>query len=455
MNTQPDPIPALISNIDQVLSLSNPRPPLVVLGDTVVQSRQALEQVRYYLVNLQNEAEQKTTAQPDGVNPNVDDSQEASIRRIVRQELNLFKTQLTQTLQAEIKLLRQERRVLIREIRQLQRQGQSQSSAEPVVPSVGAIPPSSSVLGSSAASTTAFLTPSQPLVSGGATEAFFPYAGAELPSESNRLQPNRVESSSIAPVGNLTPEPDFASSIERMPSSGETDVEESSEPAAVVETPPQEIETQASSSEEIEPSAPPPPVVEKNTSTLVETVLSVLDLRPSSSPPETLPTSAAPEVEQERAETTPPPMDGEDYTLASPHENLLPEDDEDEDQVDSHLLVERTTIQHLEEDLLTLESNLDSPQEMPRVKTEDKQQPSEEDSSVQQPPEGEVLSFEDLFTDVSFLDSSPVSPETSAQMTLDELIDHLNLTDHSSIDSEVDTESLSASLEAFNQKQET
>lgn len=447
MNTQPDQIQALISNIDQVLSLSNPRPPLVVLGDTVVQSRQTLEQVRHYLVHLQHQAEQKTTPQPDEGQPDVA-SESASIRRIVRQELNLFKTQLTQTLLAEIKLLRQERRVLIREIRELQRQ--RQSTAEPVPPSVSGFDPSSSTLGSPPTSASAFLSPPQPLVSETSSQTFLPYAGVELPSESALMQPNSVQSRSINLVGNLIPELNLSPSVEPMSNTEEAEVEESSQvPPVVVETPLEETEASTP------PSPPAIDPVEEKPSTLVDQVLSMLDLSASSSPREPLPTSEPTQIEPNAAQATPPPMDGVEYTLASPHENLLPQDDDDDDQVDSHLLVERSTIQNLEADLLTLESNLDSSEETLPVETEANQQASEQDSSVQQPQAEDVLNFEDLFADVSFLDADPVSSESSSPMKLDELIDHLNLTDDSSSHSEVDGESPPANLEAFNQQQQT
>lgn len=53
-----------------------------------------------------------------------------------------------------------------------------------------------------------------------------------------------------------------------------------------------------------------------------------------------------------------PSMDGEDYILALPHESLLPTEEE-ADQVDSLLLVNRGTVQRLESELMGLEQSLD------------------------------------------------------------------------------------------------
>jgi hypothetical protein len=52
-----------------------------------------------------------------------------------------------------------------------------------------------------------------------------------------------------------------------------------------------------------------------------------------------------------------PSLDGQEYILASPHESLLPID-EDEDQIDSLLLVGRSTVQRLETELMSLEKSL-------------------------------------------------------------------------------------------------
>lgn len=52
-----------------------------------------------------------------------------------------------------------------------------------------------------------------------------------------------------------------------------------------------------------------------------------------------------------------PPLDGQEYILASPHESLLPIDEE-EDQIDSLLLVGRGTVQRLETELMSLEESL-------------------------------------------------------------------------------------------------
>lgn|GEM_PF-4263671 len=83
-----------------------------------------------------------------------------------------------------------------------------------------------------------------------------------------------------------------------------------------------------------------------------------------------------------------PPLDGQEYILASPHENLLPIES-DEDQVDSLLLVGRGTLQRLEAELMSLEESF-----------------TPEDNFLSQPPDPE----ED-----QFLEDVPSLEQLSAQ----------------------------------------
>ncbi|MDY7024379.1 MAG: hypothetical protein SWJ54_24030, partial [Cyanobacteriota bacterium] len=178
MTAQPNRIKALISNIDEALSLSNPRPPLVVMGDSITQSRQVLEQVRSYLLSL----EPSSPTDVSEIIPRYSDrelqSLEESLRLIVREELEKVQSQFTQTIQAEIQAMRQERRALIRELRLLKQQRQQVETHSSSIPQDSPLsqPPAKESLAFPPTQT--YIYPS----SKPKTPELFPYAGVELPT---------------------------------------------------------------------------------------------------------------------------------------------------------------------------------------------------------------------------------------------------------------------------------
>lgn len=106
-----------------------------------------------------------------------------------------------------------------------------------------------------------------------------------------------------------------------------------------------------------------------------------------------------------------PPLDGQEYILASPHENLLPVD-QDEDQVDSLLLVGRGTLQRLESELMNLEDSQNRVEEETFQAEFELESESESDESFK-----EVPSFEELYAQFKqalprWQDSSHSNPST-------------------------------------------
>jgi cell division septum initiation protein DivIVA len=113
---------------------------------------------------------------------------------------------------------------------------------------------------------------------------------------------------------------------------------------------------------------------------------------------EPIPTAASTEVKSSQIldaaihlESPEPPLDGQEYILASPHENLLPVD-EDEDQVDSLLLVGRGTLQRLESELMSLEDA----QNQVELLYEQELKPDDDDDDADEFA-AEVPSFEELY----------------------------------------------------------
>ncbi|NJK37606.1 MAG: hypothetical protein HC920_07470 [Oscillatoriales cyanobacterium SM2_3_0] len=191
MSIQSEQIKQLIIQIDGALSQSNPRPPLVVMGDTVLHSRQVLKEVRDYLVSLD------VDLNPSGLEPGTADtgSVSAPMQQFLREEFAIFQAQVLQDLQQEIKVLRQGQVRLLHEIRQLQgRAGTKAPLPPPPSRSQGSThlsppppPPKSrsqtsrqprTSPDSSPESTDPSATPSQP------DPVFWPYAGAEIPTKS-------------------------------------------------------------------------------------------------------------------------------------------------------------------------------------------------------------------------------------------------------------------------------
>ncbi len=434
MTAQSDRIKALISNIDEALSFSNPRPPLVVMGDSIIQSRQVLEQVRSYLLSLESDP---TPPSPE----NLLDSQreelqswKQSLRHEIREELNELHNQLTQTIQAEIQALRQERRVLIRELRLLkQHRQQTETVSQP--PSEGvrspqSPPPSPTVLMP--------LTPGEPFASGKqAGEELFPYAGVELPPPS--LQ-SPLMSVSVAPESEPIPAVSNATVSEQVNQDQSLDQidresvssppeQTSDESVTLVESivsnenseisfpvePGEPVVNQDPTPSENPPEIPSDPL---NDPPNVWGVLDVSETIPVASPALSLASVAATQP------TTPPDpiqhfLDQEGYIQASPQENLLPHDDEveddNEDQLDTHLRVGKSIKELLEEDLLNLEQQ--------SFIGEDHTTP---DFSNPVPQVQEIETFEDFWSETSSVDVNPFAEVTVSEMKLDELISELD-----------------------------
>ncbi len=135
-----------------------------------------------------------------------------------------------------------------------------------------------------------------------------------------------------------------------------------------------------------------------------------------------------------------PPLDGQEYILASPHENLLPVD-QDEDQVDSLLLVGRGTLQRLETELMSLEETLDEADEPIEQEAETL---SNTDQSVNAVPRLAELYAQLQQNLAQFKSDSDSSPQT-----LGELLEQSNPT---ALPLPRDPEVESSSLEALSQE---
>ncbi|MGB3402265.1 MAG: hypothetical protein WBA77_06205 [Microcoleaceae cyanobacterium] len=139
------------------------------------------------------------------------------------------------------------------------------------------------------------------------------------------------------------------------------------------------------------------------------------------SPLETIATATASEVKPAQIldaaihlESPEPPLDGQEYILASPHENLLPVD-QDEDQVDSLLLVGRGTLERLESELMSLEDAQNQVELLYEQELEPEPDADEEAA--------EVPSFEELYA--QFKQSLPrwKGVSDSSPSTLGELLE--------------------------------
>ena len=500
MTAQPNRINALILNIDEALSLSNPRPPLVVMGDSIIQSRQVLEQVRSFLLSL----EPSSPTDASEIIPRYSDGElqslEESLRLIVREELEKVQSQLTQTIQAEIQAMRQERRVLIRELRWLKQQRQQAESLSQPIPQN---PPSSE----SAAKESIAFAPTQTYIypsSKPKTPELFPYAGVELPasveleppqSENQELvQSDLSQTTSNSTSSELeTPDPESRDvSIEAASASKTTSpvVEpntESVQPEAQISSASQTPETasvvveekmfksesaqpeaQISPASEIHQTAPTvvslnldlvPEVNPLKTSPVpsekVNPISGVVQSRPSNLRSQSLPSS---KLGLTQPPTQPPSthkrLEQESYIPASPDENLLPheEDEDDEDLVDSHLMVGKSIKQLLEEDLLNLEQQSFIGEEDPisdisqvdLTPTNNTSDPFENSETVK--------TFEDLWSEPSFLEDNPFQASDLSEMNLDELLTTVKPNQEKQIDSSPESDLDNFNFETLNRK---
>ncbi|WRH65199.1 MAG: hypothetical protein RSE13_14815 [Planktothrix sp. GU0601_MAG3] len=173
-------------------------------------------------------------------------------------------------------------------------------------------------------------------------------------------------------------------------------------------------------------------------------------------------------------------LENDAYVQASPDENLLPLDlQEDSEQIDSRLLIDRNTLEHLEADLFNLEQPETSPviKPTPAKLTYSQPQVTPQESSkkttskVSQPEE--LITFEDLFRDIGMEPSSAQSvPSISIEslnipaaekqnlastqglsdLTLDDVFNSLNLADEKNLNWDTEQEEDSLSLEALSQE---
>ncbi|MCG5057685.1 MAG: hypothetical protein KA714_06675 [Limnoraphis sp. WC205] len=465
MTAQSDRIKALILNIDKALSLSNPRPPLVVLGDSIIQSRQVLEQVRSYLLS---HSESLSSGSLDIIPDSQQqlDSLEQSLRLAIRQEFQQLQTQLTQTIQAEIQAMRQERRVLIRELRLLRQQRQqaetaSQLSQEPQSP---------------ARVQTVFVEPTATYrypSSKEQVQELFPYAGVELP-------PQQLESlvRSVAVSASRNPEPiatipdvtlsqqvdSDQSELINLPSLAK---QESSEETPTQNDPPDRVELEL-----VAPQLEISPTLEGLQESTLNTTEVIVSLDPDSTPEENpLEISSegvnevndvfvweavflesqdlpSPSVTPTQPTTPPDPihqlLDLEGYIPASPLENLLPhdqqqEDDDDSDQLDTHLMVDKSIRQQLEEDLLNLEQQ--------SFIGEDH---TTSNFSNPLPTTQEIQTFEQLWSETSPVELNPFAEANASEMNFDELLDNLDQNEGET--THPDEQSDDLNFEALNRK---
>lgn len=173
-------------------------------------------------------------------------------------------------------------------------------------------------------------------------------------------------------------------------------------------------------------------------------------------------------------------LERDTYIQASPDENLLPlELEPDSEQVDSRLLIDRNTLEHLEADLFNLEKPetqptpptnsrklTDSKPQIPTPKLSAKTTSKESQSD-------EMITFEDLFRDIGMAPSSAqsvslaaveslskptgdrqnvVSAQALSGLTLDDVFNSLNLAEEETLNWDTEQEEDSLSLEALSRE---
>ncbi|MFM6197175.1 MAG: hypothetical protein ACKPEN_22180 [Planktothrix sp.] len=179
-------------------------------------------------------------------------------------------------------------------------------------------------------------------------------------------------------------------------------------------------------------------------------------------------------------------LEGDEYIQASPDENLLPISlEEDNDQIDSRLLIGRNTLEFLEADLFNLEQIESTPSttSLPAKSSPQKSSNPQSPVSVQHPPletrskptvSEEVITFEDLFRDIGMepgsaqsvasLNVEPLNQKSSAEtdnlsslqsfsdLTLDDVFNSLNLAEEKPLRWNSEPEENFLSLEALSQE---
>lgn len=148
MTSQKDQIQALIAEIDGVLKKTTSRLPWVMPGE-IAQQRQVLEQVRSYLVVLQQQfqagklrqGDAPYSASPAGYPPEFYPSGTSSLSsdlsvdaqhmmQTILQEMSYLRASVMQPMQADLESLRQRRELLTREVSQLETERQNQRFAQ-------------------------------------------------------------------------------------------------------------------------------------------------------------------------------------------------------------------------------------------------------------------------------------------------------------------------------------
>lgn len=114
-------IQSLIDDIDGILLMAASRPLWFKPGDPV-RERQVLERVRSYLVSQQQST--ATSGQPHSGTTNLPREAVQQIVQAVSQEMAMLRTDLIQPLQADLKVLRQQRESLVEEIQQMKQSKQ-------------------------------------------------------------------------------------------------------------------------------------------------------------------------------------------------------------------------------------------------------------------------------------------------------------------------------------------
>lgn len=139
MTSQKEQIQTLIAEIDRVLQKPTPRLPWGLAGETA-QQRRVLEKVRNFLVSLQKRpidaggmgpapnlmAYDISYQQPVGQRPAPDGSAHHLLQTVM-QEMSALRSSLIQPLQLELDALRQQRDLMIQELRQLEAHRQQYS----------------------------------------------------------------------------------------------------------------------------------------------------------------------------------------------------------------------------------------------------------------------------------------------------------------------------------------
>ncbi|MGF1494327.1 MAG: hypothetical protein ACFBSC_18165 [Microcoleaceae cyanobacterium] len=388
---QSEQIQQLVQNIDQALSESDPHPPWVVMGSAVLRSRQVLEQVRSYLLSQQLSpssapgSASSIRSAATQLQPSESGDFQTVLRQMLKQELQKMQPELLGTVQQEMKALRQNQAQLLHEIRQLQKYPQKSSRS----PSPPPIPPRVSKRSSSGQA-------SPPATSSSSNVAGSEANPVERGDDADPLPPSSQSSPNLA----LTPEPN----LNLNPNLNlEISIGTSSD---------HQLSSEGASSE-----PPGTPAADSNAG--LADVFGALTLEQSDG------LSLVKQVSSPSVE---------EYVHASPEENLLPTEGEQEhhDWIQSHLFLDKNTLSQLEIDLMALE---DETFEQFETTSELEDDNSEEELTVLQPEEVEPKLF-DLLAEIDSSRDSYATPEAIEQFEQEENLTLQRLADRFQTDEE-------------------